>query len=167
MRNPSIVIGMILSVIFFFAGIFSYEFFFERTLPIIGNVKYLDNSMTGQFKKLLAYSLTLGLIPLSTVLIWKFAPVYLIKRKILTVIIISSCIFLAGLFRYEKIKSRAKEMDELQRGINARPENKIEFHIPIDEVNIESYMFSGLLLGSLISYFSLKQKKNNLNSLSF
>jgi hypothetical protein len=86
---------------------------------------------------------------------------------VLTVLIIVSCIFLTGFFKYEKIKSRAKEMNELQSGINGSPENKIELLIPIDEVNIESYMFGGLLIGTAISYFSLRQKKNNDPKLSF
>ncbi len=158
----TIIIAIILSIALFFIGQYSWGDIFITILPIVGNVKYLETSLNGQFINSMFFSLILALTPIVTILIWKFAPIFNTQRKILTVCIIVLTMTASVLVRREMIKSQAKHLQPttvLDYTDPANPQPKtIESGIPVSTLKFELFALAGLITGSVISFFSLRQK---------
>jgi glucan phosphoethanolaminetransferase (alkaline phosphatase superfamily) len=167
MRNLSIVLGIFLSIIFFFISFFTYQYVFMWTLPIVKNVHYLDTPMNGHFLKVLVFSVVIGLIPLTLVLIWKLANILSLKKRMVTALLIISFTFLGALTRYQMIRSEAKKISEVWNEENKITPQTLEPFIPLSKVNIEIYMLAGLLTGSVVTYFIFYRKQNKLPEFTF
>ena len=158
----TIIITIILSVILLIVGFYSWNYFFMATLPIVGDVKYQADNMTAPFRQSLLFALTLALIPISSILIWRFAPVLAAQKKILTIGIILIAIILSVATRREMIKYQARHLQPttiLDYSDPTTPQPKtIESLIPISTVNFELFALAGLITGSIISFFLLRQK---------
>ena len=131
------------------------------TLPIVGDVKYQADTMTAPFRQSLLFALTLALIPISSILIWRFAPVLAAQKKILTIGIILIAIILSVATRREMIKYQARHLQpttilDYSDATNPQPKT-IESLIPISTLNFELFALAGLLTGSIISFFTLRQ----------
>ena len=148
LSTRTIIIGIVLSIVLFFAGYYSWVKLFFALLPVVNNVSYTETSPTGLFINPFLFSLTIALIPIATILIWRFAPVLKPQRKILTVCIIVICVAASILVRREMIKYKASH---LQPTI-------IESSIPVSSLNFEIYALAGLITGSMISFISLRQR---------
>ena len=163
LSKQAVIIAIILSVALFFIGLYTWGNFFDLILPIVGNVKYLSTSMTGQFRYSMLFGLTLALIPIATILIWRFAPVFKKQRRVLTVCIIILALTVAVFARREIIKSKATNLQPttiLDYSDPSNPQPKtIESGIPIETLNFELFALAGLIVGSLIAFFSLRQNK--------
>lgn len=161
-----IIITIILSsVILFFVGLYTWSTFFELILPIVGNVKYWSTSLTGQFRDSMLFGLSLALIPIATILVWRVGPVFTKQRKALAVFIIILSMVVAVFGRREMIKLHAKNLQAttiLNYSNPSNPDPKtIETGIPIETLNFELFIFGGLIVGSLIAFFSLRQNIND------
>lgn len=163
--KQAVIITFILSVGLFFIGLYTWGRFFDLILPIVGNVKYLSTSMTGQFRYSMLFGLTLALIPVATILIWRFAPVFSKQGRILTVCIIILAMTLTVFSRREIIKAKATNLQTttiLDYSDPSNPQQKtIESGIPIESLNFELFALAGLIVGSLIAFFSLRQNKTD------
>ena len=148
------ILTILLSVILFFIGIYFYRQFFEWTLPNIDGMKFQVTSLGGQFNGMLIFALTLALIPISSYFTWKFAPIIITKRKVLNILILLACIILCTVVRREWLIFQS---NRYLKGLSQGFDNKFQFQIPIENFNVTNYMLLGLLIGTVISYFSLKQ----------
>jgi hypothetical protein len=148
-----ITTGVLLSIVFFIIGWITSSDFFWLTAPQVKGITYVDSSMTQVFFNLFVYSLTISLIPICCVVIWRKAPIVSIKRRILSVILILA-FTTAGVFvGYDITFFRAKKLKaSILKGITN------DATMP---VATENSMFLGLIVGSVTSYFLLR-KKNNL-----
>lgn len=149
------ILTIFLSVTLFFIGTYFYGQFFEWTLPNIEGMKFQVTSLGGQFNGMLIFALTLALIPISAFFTWKFAPIIMTKRKVLNVLILLSCVLLCVIVRREWLMFQS---NRYLKGLPQSFDNKLQFQIPIENFNVTNYMLLGLLLGTVISYFSLRQK---------
>ncbi len=148
------ILTILLSVILFFTGVYFYGQFFEWTLPNIDGMKFQVTSVNGQFNGMLTFALTLALIPVSAFFTWKFAPIVMTNRKLLNVFILVACVILGAVIRREWLMFQS---DIYLKGLPQGFDNKLQFQIPIENFNVTNYMLLGLLVGTVISYFSLKQ----------
>lgn len=158
----TINLTIILSLILLIVGLYSWNYLFIATLPIVGDVKYQADTMTASFSQSLVFALTLALIPISAILIWRFAPVFSTQKKILTIGIILIAIILSIATRREMIKHHARHLQattilDYSDPINPQS-NTIESLIPISILNFGSFALAGLISGSIISFFLLQQK---------
>lgn len=158
----TILIAIILSVILFIIGVESWGSIFTLLLPIVGDVKYASTDLGSMIQGSLLFSLALALIPIVTVLIWKFASVETRQKKALTVLIILVTITSFVVIRREMIKYQARHIQPttvLDYSDPANPQPKaIEVHIPVSTLNFELYALAGLVAGSLISFFTLRER---------
>lgn len=162
LSTQTIIIAIILSIVLFFVGLYTWGNIFNALLPIVGDVKYIDTSLNGQFINSLLFSLTLALIPITTILVWKLAPVFKTQRKILTVFIIIIAVTASLLVRREMIKYQARHLQpttSLDYTDQSNPQPKtFETGIPVSALNFELFAFAGLVIGGAISFLSLKQR---------
>jgi hypothetical protein len=110
LSTSTIIIAIILSIALLFAGQYSWGSIFIALLPIVGDVKYFETSLAGQFINSLLFSLTLALIPIATILIWKSAPILKTQRKILTVFIIVIAVTFSVIARREMIRYQVRHL---------------------------------------------------------
>ena len=160
--TKTVIIAIILSIALFVVGQYTWGKLFFLLLPIVGDVKYFETSLNGHFINSMMFSLTLALIPIATIIIWRFAPVIKAQRKILTVCIIVLVVTISVLVRREMIKSRARHLQPttvLDYTDPANPQPKtIERGIPVSTLNFELFALAGLVIGSVVSFFSFRQK---------
>ena len=159
----TIIVTVLISVTLLFVGFFSWDKIFDLLLPNVEEVKYLSTSFTESFRQILVFSLTLALIPISSILIWRFAPIISIKKKILTIVIIFVSIVFFIAIRREMIKYYARHLeptsviDHFDTSDNPQFK-KTENRIPVSTLIFEWYAFAGLITGSFISIVSLRAK---------
>ena len=162
LSTQTIIIAAILSIVLFVVGWYSWGDIFIALLPIGGNVNYFETSFSGQFSNSLLFSITLALLPIATIFIWKFAPIFRTHRKILTLCIIVIAMIVSVLLRREMIKYRARHLQPTTILDYADPSDPrpmtIETGIPVSTIHFEIFTFGGLVLGSLISFLSLRQR---------
>ena len=149
------ILTILFSVILFFIGTYFYGQFFEWTLPNIDGIKFQVTSLGGQFNSMLTFALALALIPISSYFTWKFAPIIMTKRKVLNILILLACIILFTVVRREWLMFQS---NRYLKGLPQGFDNKLQFQIPVENFNVTNYMLLGLLIGTAISYFSLRQK---------
>jgi len=158
----TIIIAIILSAALFFVGQYYWSNLFTVLLPVVGDVKYFDTGLNDQFISTMRFSLTLALIPIAAILIWRYAPVLKPQRKVLTVCIIILAMTISVLIRREMIKFQAKHIQKttiLDYSDLANPQPKtVETGIPVSTLHFELYALTGFAAGSVISLFSLRQK---------
>jgi hypothetical protein len=148
------ILTILLSVILFFTGIYFYGQFLEWTLPNIDGMKFQVTSINGQFYGMLTFALTIALIPVSAFVTWKFAPIVITNRKLLNILILLACVIIGAVVRREWLIFQSNRN---LRGLSQGFDNKFQFHIPVENFNVTNYMLLGLLIGTAISYFLLKQ----------
>ncbi len=148
------ILTILLSVILFFIGIYFYEQFYEWTHPNIEGISYQVTSLGGSFNGMLIFALTLALIPFSAFFTWKFAPVVTTKRRLLNIAILLICVIVVTVARREWLVFQA---NRYLKGLSRGFENKFQFQIPVENFNVTTYLLLGLLAGTVISYFALKQ----------
>ena len=161
-----VVVAVILSVALFVIGTYSWGDIFTALLPRIGNTGYLDTNLTGRFSSSTLFGLTLALIPIVTIVIWRFAPVVNAQRRILTVCIIVLAIIASVQIRREMIKLQARDMQstivlDYSDPVQPRPQ-AITNGIPVSNLKFEVFALAGLLAGAIISFFSVRQKNVRL-----
>lgn len=162
LSTPTIIIAIILSIALFCTGQYLWGNIFIALLPIVGGVKYFEASLAGQFINSLFFSLTIALIPIATILIWKCAPIVKTQRKVLTVFIIVIAVTVSIIVRREMIRYQARQLQSwtvLDYTDPSNPQPKaIECGIPVSKIYFEVYAFAGLVIGSVISFLSLRQR---------
>ena len=95
-------------------------------------------------------------------LIWKFAPIFTTQKRILVIgiILIAMTLFVAT--RREMIKDQAKHLQSTAILDYSDPTNlrskTIEYGISVSTINFELFALGGLVTGSIISFFTLRQK---------
>jgi hypothetical protein len=165
-----IIFAIVSSIILFVVGLSTWSSFFTLMLPIVGDTKYFDTSFDTPFRNSMLFSLTLALIPIATILIWRYGPVINTQRKFLTVCIILIAMATSALVRHEMIKSKARNLQPitiLDYSDPANPTHKtIESGIPVDTLNFELFVLAGLITGSIISFLTLRQKTINLSTVA-
>lgn len=159
----TIIIAIIVSFALFIFGHYIWGDLFIALLPVVGNVNYIDNSLTGQFIDTIWFSLTLALIPMATILVWRFAPVFKRARKFLTVFFIIITMTVSLLIRREMIRNEAKQLPPtaVLDYINPDKQQSTEIirGIPVSTFHFERYALAGLITGSVIAFAVLRQKR--------
>ncbi|MBI1783349.1 MAG: hypothetical protein HYR66_18595 [Sphingobacteriales bacterium] len=154
-----IIFVILVSLVLFVTGIYTYDFLFEWIRPKSENLKFSINSLGWPFRNMIVYSGMFALIPVSGLLMWKYAPVFSVGRRCINIAIVVFCvaisliikkIYLAFAYRYyyDDVKTLSGE--------------KLIFNTPIEDLNFTNYMFLGIIVGSVCSYFLLKQSKDKI-----
>jgi hypothetical protein len=155
MKRKFTTTGILLFIAFFFIGLFTARDFFYLTMPDNG-ITYVIDSMTMVIVDLFIYSLTIGLLPICCILTWKKAHINTIKKRIFSVVILLVFIVTGALIGYnitvyegEKLKAEALKKVSDNTEISGKSETA-------------NYMFLGLIVGSITSYFLLRKKAKPL-----
>ena len=166
MRNKSIILGILLSIVFFVVAYVTAKYFFRWTLTS-KDVTFISTTLTDSFRQIFFYSLVVGLIPITIILLWQVTPVVSLKARVISCLVIIASIFLTGFLRYQWVKELAYRFMKTVKERYVSKGADIQPIFPISRVHIEIYMLIGLLLGSVMVYFIFRNKKKNIPQFSF
>jgi hypothetical protein len=152
----TIIITIILSIILFFIGLYTYDSFITLTLPSIENVQYIATDIADAFKQPLYFGLTLALFPIVITFLWRVTPILTINKKLLTICILLVFMILFIIVRREMIKSQTSHLLPVTLNVE-----KLKVAYPLSSINFELFAISGLITGSFVSFFSLRQKSKS------
>jgi hypothetical protein len=163
LSRQTIILTVFLAVVLFFIGMYTWNLWLVLILPKFADVIYLSSGFGNPFINSLLFSITLALIPVTTVLIFRYSPIYVTWRKILAVCVIIILMTASVLTRREMIISRAKSLQPtrvLDYSDPPKPHRKtIEYGIPLSTLKFELFAFAGLVVGGCVSFLFLSQPK--------
>ena len=165
MRNKSILVGLLLSVVFLVVGYFTVYSFYDFVLFSSKDVVFIKSFSDGGILEIFIYCLFVGLIPITVILTWQWTPVASLRNKIVSGLVIIACIFIAGLIRYHWVKLLARRATDTVKTKFLSKQADMQDIFPVSRVHIEIYMLGGL--GSVIVYFIFRKKKEKPPRLSF
>lgn len=145
-----VFIAIMASIALFIIGLYCWGDIFEILLPDVGNAKYVADNFTDTFKNSIYFGLILASIPIMTILVWKFAPILNTKRKILTVFVIVFTLLTSILMRSKMVEFQAKSLQPIV----------FENHIPLSTLKFELFALAGVLFGTAVSFYTLREKAN-------
>ena len=155
MRNTLITI--LLSIALLIIGFFISGDVFFWTLPKMEGLQYQVNTFGGQFKEIAGFSLILALMPITIALLWKHSPIFRVQRRLLTILFIIGSICIFGVIGYQRVASEVALQQQLP--LQSIDGIQLTTSIQLERFNLTTYMFFGLIGGSIISYFLLKEPK--------
>jgi len=138
------------TLILFITGFYLYDSFLELVLPTSNNMRVAHGSLIGIFKHQLYFSVIIGLLPIAFYLVWKFANIITLKKKILSATIVLMAIVFAIIINQYLILRVSSYMVS----------DKIQNIILFENMRYSEFMFAGLVIGSVISWFIFWKPKD-------
>ena len=156
MKNNStqIILTIISAIVLFLLTITQFGNLFTLLLPKIDNLMFSPTSIGGQFRIRLLFSMVVGLTPISIYLTWRLSPISNTKKKTISGLIILVSMAFAIFLRQQSIKSAYSGMTNLKNQTSEIIFNSFS----IENLHFEYYLLIGLILGCVVSFFTLKDK---------
>lgn len=153
MKNKTIKIitVAVVSILLFLLSYLLFSNFSELFLPDLENIKYVSLSPDSGFKVIRNISIVIGLIPIFLTLNWHYSSIKKLRSKVISAGIVLVLIAIAFLIRRGLIQSAGNKTFSFG-------EQSFKPDFNIENLNYEYYMFFGLILGCLITYFLMKPK---------
>lgn len=152
LSKRTIFLTIIVSIIIVFLGVYFFSYYYDFLLPGVEGTDYQVIDFNGPFMNSLFFSMLVALIPIASVLTWKAARMTELNKRIWTVVIITICVTLGIIVRYQVIKSYLL-------GLKKNDSDIVEIIYPVNQLNYEYYMIGGVCVGCLISYFLFRPEK--------
>jgi hypothetical protein len=145
----------LLSIIFFVFGQFAYIKLFGIFEPQVNGILFQITEGGGKVKTSILFSLVAALIPILALFTWLVAPVISSAKRFASAAIMMVFIIAAIIVRHEEVKTYFESLAKNLVAAN----NNITITYRIDPVNFVYYMFAGLCIGCVVSYFLFKERR--------
>ena len=145
-NNPIIIPCLLVSVIFFTAGLLCYKIIFSFFEPTIPGITFEIISIHRVLKTSLLFSIVIGTMPLITSYVWILLSLSFVKRFI-SILIITSCISFAIFLRHQAVTLYFKSIVSKLLLTNKTH----HFSYPIDPRHFVYNIIVGFFIGCLIS----------------
>lgn len=153
--RTAIILTTLCSIILFTLGIVTFSQVFELILPKVEGGFYQVLEVNESFKTAILFSVPLGLTPVLIYLTWLYSPIISRQKRLSSILIVITCITLAIIVRHQMIRSYFTGL----LNTSTSSIEKINVNYPMSEVHLEYYLFAGLSIGCIISYYLLRHKK--------
>jgi len=154
MKKTIIYIGLTLSLIIF--GFKTAQLFLDISISELNlnNVSITWITMIGQFQQNILYTIVIGLLPLLYFISSKISRVNSQRQKISIILITLIIGVLIWQFRIYQLNLMFESFTEIKLNVG----NKTMFLAK--DLKLEFYLFSGFIIGALISALTLRQINN-------
>ena len=153
MTDKKTLLPVILSsIVLFILTLIQFEKLFLQIIPRIENLQFQTTNIGSQFKLGLFFSIIIGLIPILLYLTWRIGRIEIKKRRIFSGLIVITFMTIAIIFRQQLIKLKFQGLINLKTQTGETIYNSLN----IEDLHFEYYLFGGLILGCIVSFFSLK-----------
>lgn len=154
-KKTTLILTIVTSIVLFILIFSTFGKLFELLLPQIENLQYQTAEMSSQFRLALFFSLVIGLAPILLYLTWRLARIEMTTRRIFSGLIVIVFMVIGILFRQQLIKSTFKKLTNLKTQTGETIYNSFA----IENLHFEYYLLGGLILGCIVSFFTLRDKK--------
>jgi uncharacterized membrane protein len=137
-------------------GQVTYSRFFQFAEPHIEGISFQITDGSGLLKTPVLFSMLLALLPVLTVFLWKYSPIYSTAYRFLSAITMLVLIGTGIWTRHAALTSYFNVKKDL---IISESHSPVSY--PVNPVMFICYMFIGLLVGCLISHYLFRQRKNS------
>jgi hypothetical protein len=145
---------LLFSIALFVLGQILFIKAFDFFEPDIDGILFQIIEQSRPFKTSLLFSLTLALIPGFTLLTWRLGRIISLNRKIASVLLILIFIIIAIFARHQQVKIYFNTV--VKPVILTNGAKSIQY--PIDPINFVYYIFSGLCVGCILSFFLFRNR---------
>ena len=146
-----------ISIILFIVGQFLFYPFFGLVEPKIDGIVFHIIESDRKIKTSILFSFLLSLMAILISIMWSIGRIISPIKRIASVFTVLVIISIAVFIRHTEVKAyftRVVRPTILTNGITSLP-------YPINPVNFVYYMFGGLIVGIIISYFLFRQSRYN------
>jgi hypothetical protein len=142
-------IAILLFIASFYWSDFIWDFLFSffRT----SNLFFVSTEINGTFLLALKLSLSIVFVPLFILVTWLGGNIFLLRKRLFSIITVLICIFLAFAFNILRIQSHDIT--------NTNFKGKVS--IPIQNLNFDIAIITGTVIGGIIAYFIFRSKKTD------
>jgi hypothetical protein len=154
LSRRTIFFTVAISAIIVFLGVYLFSYYYDVLLPDVEGTDYQVIDFDGPFLNSLFFSMLVALIPIASMLTWKAASIIESDKRFWTIVIITICVILAIIVRYQIVKAYLL-------GLKKDAAENFEIIYPVNQLNYEYYMIGATCIGCLISYLLFRHKKAN------
>jgi len=152
--KKEVILAGLIAIAFFILGQLLWSNLFKFFEPKIKGIEFrIIESNSKTIKTSLLVSLTLALIPILTVLIWRLGSIISSTRRIAVSLTILAFIAIGIMIRHAAVRAY---FTRIANNINPSKEKDVIY--PLDP-DFGYYMFAGLCIGFIVSYLLFRQKK--------
>lgn len=128
----------------------------EFLLPKIENLHYQANEMNSPIRLALYFSCVIGVVPMFLYLTWRIARIEITKRRVISGLIVMIFMVTSIIIRQQLIQSTFKGLTH----VKTQTGESINMSFAIENLHFEYYLMGGLILGCIVSAFTLRKQKN-------
>ena len=141
---------VLLAALLFVATWFFYDRILDIILPTVNRGFYQSTGEESEIKALILICFSVALFPVFIAAAWVFSPIQSAKNRLLSALVILTCVLLAVFFRYQSIKDYFSMMAE---------GTMFNVAFPFEDIHFDLYILAGLCIGFIISYVVCREKQ--------
>ncbi len=151
-----IMITILLSI-----GFLTWKYFLHISLnQLENNVSVASKELSGQFINHLIFALSLGILPVLLLAVKKVVKNKFKNQNLLSLGIIVGCGILMWQFRIFYLNLCTSSLSEIMM------DNNIKIRLDFKNLNFETYLLYGFILGTVLSVLIFKRKGKRLKKLT-
>jgi hypothetical protein len=146
---------ILFAIAVFILGQLVFENLFTFFEPSVSGIVFQIKENNTGLKSSILFSISLLLAPVMLLLVWLLSAIISPQRKIASVVTVFVCMCVGMYVRHVQVKTYFTMLQKTYFSL----QSKADVIYPIDPANFVYYMFGGLCVGCIISYFLFRQKK--------
>ena len=154
-NKTTLILTIFTSLVLFILTFTQFGKLFELIMPKIENLQYQTTEVGSQFKLALFFSIVIGLMPILLYLTWRLGRIEKTKRRMFSGLIVIFFMTISIVLRQQFIKLTFNRLTNLKTQTGETIYNSFG----VENLNFEYYLLGGLVLGCIVSFFSLKDKE--------
>ena len=154
-NKTTLILTIFTSLVLFILTFTQFGKLFELIMPKIENLQYQTTEVGSQFKLALFFSIVIGLMPILLYLTWRLGRIEKTKRRMFSGLIVIVFMTISIVLRQQFIKLTFNRLTNLKTQTGETIYNSFG----VENLNFEYYLLGGLVLGCIVSFFSLKDKE--------
>jgi len=158
----SLIITLIVTIILFVAGFYTYSLFITITIPHAKTYSWNSFGMELHLKRTLIYCVALLIVPVITATFSYLFSLKKVKEKLTVAGIIIAGMFLVVMLRHLSLRIELSTLSEHVDG------NTVSVY-SLEHLQMEIYLIYGVILGSIVAFITNKtnKKKTTASNISF
>ena len=155
-KKTTLFLTILASLVLFILTFTQFKKLLEFLMPRTENLQYHYTHITTQFKLTLFFSIIIGLTPLFLILTWRLGRIDKTVRRIYSGFIVVFLMSISIALKYYLVKLTLYRITDLK----TKTSETINNSFAIEDLNFESYLLAGLILGCIVSYFLFKKNRH-------
>lgn len=149
LTRKTVTRSLIAAAVILIVSFYAYHVVYSLLLDAVkmDGVRFIQTS-TGRLGAAILFCLSFALVPVASLLIWKYGRVHSTSRRIFTILVIVAC----------ELAALAMRIMMLQYALSYNVAPNVLSMPDTSSLLFERYLFYGFLAGTIIAYFTFRSK---------